>query len=74
MTKEEFLKRLNKLDLNLREFADIAGIPYSTVRNWGYKSNYDSKKEILIPSWVEPMLKYYNIASKVDSSLVPNKK
>ena len=70
MTKEEFKQRLNKLDLSLKDFSKISNTAYSTIRNWGYKLNKDSKAEVPIPNWVDSMLDYYesNIKESIDLS------
>jgi len=39
MTKESFIARLKELNLSSEDFSTIADVPYSTIGNWGFKSN-----------------------------------
>lgn len=63
MTKEEFNIRLKSLKINAKDFARIADIPYSTINNWGFKTN---DKIIPVPKWVEPFLEHYEKSRKYD--------
>jgi len=56
MKKEEFVLLLKDADINKKEFAEIANIPYGTVNGWGV-----SRKGVIleIPNWVKPFLYYY---------------
>lgn len=36
MTKEEFNSKLKELNLSIKDFSQIADIPYSTINNWGF--------------------------------------
>ena len=63
MNKEQFLNRLKNLNLNKMDFAKISEVPYPTINNWGIKRN---DKPMIIPSWVEPFLNYYDKATKLD--------
>lgn len=63
MTKEEFNQKLKSLRINAKDFARIADIPYSTINNWGFKTN---DKIIPVPKWVEPFLNYYEKSRKYD--------
>lgn len=51
MTLEEFKDRLNTLNLNLTDFAEITDIPYSTISKYG-RSNP-------VPPWVPKFLDLY---------------
>ena len=63
MKKDEFFELLTKNNINKKEFAKIADIPYSTVNNWGVSR----KGRVLeIPNWVRQFLYYYNRANKLD--------
>lgn len=59
MKKEELVKRLKELNLSLKDFANIANVPYSTINNWGFK-------EIPVPKWVESFLIHYEKSKKYD--------
>lgn len=63
MTKEEFATTLHELDINKKEFAQIANIPHSTVLNWGV---FRSGKVLEIPNWVQPFLHFYKRSTQVD--------
>jgi len=63
MTKEELIKKLKKLEMTLKDFSNISDIPYSTINNWGSKSN---DKMIPVPKWVKPFLEYYKKSEKYD--------
>lgn len=63
MTKDEFLLRLNLLNINKKTFAEISQVPYSTINNWGTMKN---GKPLPVPPWVEPLLTYYEKSLKLD--------
>jgi hypothetical protein len=63
MDKEQFLEQLNILGLNKKEFSNISKVPYSTINNWGTIVN---GKPLVIPSWVEPLLYYYERARNLE--------
>ena len=63
MTKEEFNLRLKELNISIKEFSQIADIPYSTINNWGFKVN---EKVIAVPKWVTPFLEHYEKSRKYD--------
>ena len=63
MTKEEFNTRLKELNLSIKDFSIIADIPYSTINNWGFKTN---DKIIPVPKWVKPFLEHYEKSKKYD--------
>ena len=56
MTKEDFIVRLKELNLSTKDFSNIADISYSTIGNWGFKTN---DKVIPVPKWVKPFLEHY---------------
>lgn len=58
MTLEEFKERLNSLNLNLTEFAELTDIPYSTISKYG-RSNP-------VPSWVPKFLEMYEKIKELD--------
>lgn len=58
MTLEEFKERLNSLNLNLTEFAEITDIPYSTISKYG-RSNP-------VPLWVPKFLDMYKKTKQLD--------
>lgn len=64
MERESFLKKLNELNLNKKEFANICKVPYSTVNAWGSTGN--NGKTLVLPPWVEPFLNYYERAKKLE--------
>ena len=59
MELQEFKDRLEDINLNLKEFAEIVNIPYSTVTKYG--------RSTPIPSWVEPFLNIYTQNTKLES-------
>ena len=63
MTKEEFNTRLKELNISIKDFSIIADIPYSTINNWGFKTN---DKIIPVPKWVKPFLEHYEKSKKYD--------
>jgi len=63
MTKESFIARLKELNLSSKDFSTIADVPYSTIGNWGFKSN---DKIIPVPKWVSPFLNHYEKSIKYD--------
>ena len=63
MTKEKFNARLKELNISIKEFSIIADVPYSTINNWGFKTN---DKIIPVPKWVTPFLEHYEKSKKYD--------
>ena len=63
MEKEQFIELLKSTNINKKEFAKIANIPYGTVNNWGLKRQ---GKIMAIPNWVEPFIYYYLKAKKLE--------
>ncbi|NOQ32089.1 MAG: hypothetical protein GQ570_13310 [Helicobacteraceae bacterium] len=63
MKREELSELLSRSNINKKEFATIAGIPYSTVSNWGVMR---SGKILDAPEWVRAFLHYYEKAKKLD--------
>lgn len=59
MTKADFDKKLKSLGLSRQEFCNISGLSYATVASWKDESR-------AVPSWVEPLLFYYDKARKYD--------
>lgn len=63
MTKEDFNLRLKELNISIKDFSQIADISYSTINNWGFKTN---DKIIPVPKWVKPFLEHYEKSRKYD--------
>jgi len=63
MKKDEFIELLQNLNLNKKDFAKIADVPYSTVNSWGVSRN---GRVLEIPNWVRQLLYYYDKARKLD--------
>ena len=63
MTKEEFNSKLKELNLSIKDFSQIADIPYSTINNWGFTKD---DKTIPVPKWVNPFLEHYEKSKKYD--------
>ncbi|CAM3935935.1 hypothetical protein [Arcobacter cloacae] len=63
MTKEEFNSKLKELNLSIKDFSQIADIPYSTINNWGFTKD---EKTIPVPKWVNPFLEHYEKSKKYD--------
>ena len=63
MTKEEFNARLKELNISQKDFSSIADVPYSTINNWGFKTN---DKIIPVPKWITPFLEHYEKSRKYD--------
>lgn len=63
MTKEEFNTRLKELNISIKDFSQIADIPYSTINNWGFTKD---EKTIPVPKWVTPFLEHYEKSKKYD--------
>lgn len=59
MELEEFKVRLEDLNLNLKDFAEIVNIPYSTVTKYG--------RTTPIPSWINSFLTIYTQNQKLES-------
>jgi len=58
MTLDDFKERLNSLNLNLTEFAELTDIPYSTISKYG-RSNP-------VPLWVPKFLDMYEKTNELD--------
>ncbi len=58
MTLEEFKERLNSLNLNLTEFAELTDISYSTISKYG-RSNP-------VPPWIAKFLDMYEKTKELD--------
>jgi transcriptional regulator with XRE-family HTH domain len=52
MSREEFLSRLEKLKISQKQFSEIAGCSYQTVKQW---------KDDKIPKWVFLLLDHITI-------------
>jgi len=52
MSRKEFLDRLKKLEISQKQFSEIAGCSYQTVKQWR-----DNK----IPKWVSLLLDHIEI-------------
>jgi hypothetical protein len=63
MTKETFNTKLKDLDLSLKDFSILSGVPYKTILNWGATRKGEPT---LIPVWVDPFLTIYIKAKKFD--------
>jgi len=63
MKKDEFMLLLKDAQINKKEFAEIANIPYGTVNGWGV-----SRKGVTleIPNWVKPFLHYFKRSRHLD--------
>lgn len=59
MELQEFKDNLDDLGLNLKEFAELVNIPYSTVTKYG--------RSTPIPSWVSAFLDVYTQNLKLES-------
>ena len=58
MTLEEFKERLNSLNLNLTEFAELTDIPYSTISKYGHSNP--------VQKWVPKFLDMYEKTKELD--------
>lgn len=58
MDRKEFNKLLEKADLTKKKFAEIVGMKYNSVNNWGSSQ--------AIPRWVISWLENYIKSSKFD--------
>jgi predicted transcriptional regulator len=63
MQKDEFMRLLKEADLNKKEFAQIADVPYPTVNNWGINRQ---GRVLEIPNWVRQFLYHYMKSKKFD--------
>ncbi len=52
MSRKEFVDRLKKLDISQKQFSEIAGCSYQTVKQW---------KDNKIPKWVSLLLDHIEI-------------
>lgn len=59
MELQEFKDKLEELDLNLKDFAELINVPYSTVTKYG--------RSTPVPPWVEPFLNVYSQNTKLES-------
>ena len=59
MDREEFNELLKKANLNKKELADIVGLSYSAVNNWGSGSDF--------PRWVSSWLDNYIKAKEFEN-------
>jgi predicted transcriptional regulator len=59
MELEEFKVRLEDLNLNLKDFAEIVNIPYSTVTKYG--------RSTPVPTWINSFLNIYAQNQKLES-------
>ena len=50
-------------DVSIKDFSQIADIPYSTINNWGFTKD---EKTIPVPNWVNPFLEHYEKSKKYD--------
>lgn len=58
MELQEFKDKLDALGINLKEFAEIVNIPYSTVTKYG--------RSTPIPSWTSAFLNIYSQNVKLE--------
>jgi hypothetical protein len=58
--KVVFNKLLGSAGLNKKEFAELTGLHYGSVANWGGKDKP-------VPSWVASWIEYYIKAKTLDS-------
>jgi predicted transcriptional regulator len=59
MELEDFKNKLEEANLNLKDFARLVNIPYSTVTKYG--------RSTPIASWIEPFLNIYIENQKLES-------
>ena len=59
MDRDEFNELLKKANLNRKELADIVGLSYSAVNNWGSGSDF--------PRWVYSWLENYIDKKRFDT-------
>ena len=59
MERDEFNELLKKADLSRKELADIVGLSYSAVNNWGSGSDF--------PRWVSSWLENYIAKKRFDT-------
>jgi len=52
MNREDFIEKLSDLKLTQKEFAELSGCSYQTVKQW---------KDNKIPKWVELVLRHIEI-------------
>lgn len=53
ITKDEFLKLMKLANLNKKQLAEISGIPYATINNWGYRAPYPSFIKFLLENYIK---------------------
>lgn len=58
MDKEEFNELLKNANLTKKEFAEIIGMQYTSVNNWGSSQQF--------PRWVKSWLENYIKAKDID--------
>lgn len=64
ITKDEFLRLMKLANLNKKQLAEISGIPYATINNWGYRAPYPSFIKFLLENHIKAK-KYDEIKNKV---------
>ena len=60
MSRSEFNRRLADIGVSKREFAELAGLSYATVNNWGTPSKG-------VPRWVRSWLENFEKARAFDA-------
>jgi predicted transcriptional regulator len=59
MELQEFKDKLDELNLNLKDFAELINIPYSTVTKYG--------RSTPVPSWIPAFLDIYSQNKKLEN-------
>ncbi|MBR8463643.1 helix-turn-helix transcriptional regulator [Campylobacter sp. faydin G-24] len=60
MSRDDFNKLLKQANLSRKEFAEIIGMQYNSVNNWGSSQDF--------PRWVESWLTNYIKSTKFDKA------
>lgn len=53
ISKDEFLRLLKLANLNKKQLAEISGIPYATINNWGYRTPYPIFVKFMLESYIK---------------------
>ncbi|MCE3037775.1 XRE family transcriptional regulator [Helicobacter anatolicus] len=53
INKDEFLKLLKLANLNKKQLAEISGIPYATINNWGYRTPYPIFVRFMLENYIK---------------------
>lgn len=63
MNREQFIEKLKNLNITKQDFAEMTGLKYGSVNNWGTTIG---NKVVSIPSWVKSYLDHYEKSKKFD--------